>query len=166
MAYLTYLIDFYSTLPSLIAFVHSHRDGWPGAWHTDNGQYSNPLSLQTFKHEYVHERGYANLRCNWIPGCGRDDLQPYRNPPKEDRTEERAMVEIWALLFDGAMAPERIGVACCSQFAVSREQVRKRSKEEYVKYRKWLLETPMDDETSGRVLEYLWHVMFGRESVE
>jgi len=30
---------------------------------------------------------------------------------------------------------------------------------------KWLLDTPLNDFTSGRVFEYLWHVIFGREPV-
>jgi hypothetical protein len=34
MSYLTYIIDHYDRLPSTIAFVHSHKDGWPQAWHT------------------------------------------------------------------------------------------------------------------------------------
>lgn len=35
MAYLTYLIDHYKSLPLTVAFLHSHRDRWPGGWHTD-----------------------------------------------------------------------------------------------------------------------------------
>jgi hypothetical protein len=34
MPYLTYIIDNYHNLPSTMAFIHSHRGGYPEAWHT------------------------------------------------------------------------------------------------------------------------------------
>lgn len=151
MAYLSYIIDFYPTLPTIMAFVHSHEKGWPAAWHTDNPSHSNTVSLRTFNHDYVLKRGYSNLRCNWNPGCGKADLQPYREPRDEKRPEEHNMVEAWAQLFHGAVAPERIGVPCCAQFALSRQQVWKRPREEYVAFRQWLLDTSMED--PGRILE-------------
>ncbi|KAL8877163.1 MAG: hypothetical protein Q9198_004773 [Flavoplaca austrocitrina] len=35
MAYLTYIIDHYTSLPSTLAFIHPHRRGFRDAWHTD-----------------------------------------------------------------------------------------------------------------------------------
>ena len=61
--------------------------------------------------------------------------------------------------------PEELGAACCAQFAVSRQQVLARSVEEYMSYRQWVLDTEEDDTKSGRIMEYLWHVIFGREAV-
>ena len=58
-----------------------------------------------------------------------------------------------------------VGVACCSQFAVSKEQVLKRPKSDYETYLKWLMDTEEDDGVSGRVFEYLWHIIFGKEAV-
>lgn len=63
-------------------------------------------------------------------------------------------------LFPGEPVPEVIGVPCCSQFAVSREAIRARGKEEYVRMREWLLKSPLDAGTSGRIFEYLWHSMW------
>lgn len=57
--------------------------------------------------------------------------------------------------------PALVGQACCAQFAVSRERVLKRPKEDYVEFRRWLLETERNNAKSGRVLEFLWHVVFG-----
>lgn len=62
-------------------------------------------------------------------------------------------------LFPGVDVPEVVGVPCCSQFAVSREAVNARGKEEYVHMRNWLLESPLDAATSGRIFEYAWHSM-------
>jgi hypothetical protein len=61
--------------------------------------------------------------------------------------------------------PREIGVACCAQFAVSKSQVLSRPKADYERYLKWLLETKLDDQTSGKVLEYMWHIIYGKDPV-
>ncbi|CAD0110941.1 unnamed protein product [Aureobasidium uvarum] len=80
--YLTYLVENYQELPSTIAFVHPHEDGYPRAWHTDADHYSNIKSLSTLRTEFVQSNGYANLRCIAIPGCP-DEIQPFREEPDE-----------------------------------------------------------------------------------
>lgn len=65
----------------------------------------------------------------------------------------------------GEEVPAQVGQPCCAQFAVSREQILKRPLQEYVSYRQWVLDTEMVDEKSGRVMEFLWHVIFGKEAV-
>jgi len=52
-----------------------------------------------------------------------------------------------------------------AQFAVSREQVLQRPREDYIRFRQWVIDTDKDDATSGRVMEFLWHVIFGKEAV-
>jgi hypothetical protein len=76
------------------------------------------------------------------------------------------MPDAWRSLFGNDQVPTVIASPCCAQFAVSGERVLKRGREEYEGYLKWLLETPLDDFTSGRVFEYLWHVIFGMEAVK
>jgi hypothetical protein len=158
--YLTYIADNYDKLPSTIAFVHPHEDGYPRAWHTDANGYSNVKSLSSLRIEFV--QGYANLRCIGIPGCP-DEIQPLREEP--DRTTEHAFADAWEHIFGNTDVPNVIATPCCAQFAVSRTQVHKRPREFYVGTLKWLHETPLDDDTSGRVLEYMWHIIFGRDPV-
>ncbi len=55
--------------------------------------------------------------------------------------------------------------ACCAQFAVSKEQVLRRPVEDYIRFRDWVVHTEKNDAKSGRVMEYLWHVIFGKDSV-
>lgn len=166
MAYLTYLIDHYNSLPSIIAFLHPHEDGYPGAWHTDADDYSNVNSLNTLRLDYVQEQGYANLRCLQTPGCP-NEIQPFREPYEDHRGAEHAMPEVWPRFFGNETeVPRTIGAACCGQFAVSRAQVLKRPLQEYKTFRDWLIETPLHDDVSGRVLEYLWHIIFGRDPIQ
>lgn len=48
-------------------------------------------------------------------------------------------------------------IQCCAQFTVTRGAIRQRHKEDYIRFRDWLLETPLQDELSGRFFEYSWH---------
>lgn len=62
-------------------------------------------------------------------------------------------------LFPGVDVPELVGTPCCGQFAVSRKKVHEREQEEYVRLRRWLIETALETSVSGRILEYSWHSM-------
>ena len=66
-AYLSYILRNYESLPSIVAFVHPHRDGYPAAWHNDASNYDNVNSLKALNIDFVQRNGYANLRCIWIP---------------------------------------------------------------------------------------------------
>ena len=166
LAYLTYLVDNYPDFPETVAFVHSHRDGYPKAWHNDADNYDNVKSLRSLKLDFVQKNGYANLRCNWVPGCPSEiEIQ---NPVKGDEKkaeQRRAMIEGWSNIFNNTAVPPMFGVACCSQFAVSRSQVLKRTLTEYKSMQNWVLTTNSTDAMSGRVMEYLWHVVFGQDAV-
>lgn len=63
-------------------------------------------------------------------------------------------------MFQNDDVPRVVGVACCGQFAVSKSQVRSRPKSSYERFQRWLPETPLDDSDSGRVLEYMWHIIW------
>ena len=41
----------------------------------------------------------------------------------------------------------------------------KRPRGDYEKLRGWIVETEKSDALSGRVMEFLWHVVFGKEAV-
>lgn len=174
MAYLTYLIDHYDTLPSTIAFLHAHRSGFLMAWHGDAPLHDNVAAMRMLQLDFVQRNGYVNLRCNWNPGC------------KEAHRFNRHVTEqVWWDVFDGTSTPplntsapwtqqsgqkhlrkpEQVGAACCAQFAVSRSQVRRRPREDYIKFRQWVIDTELNDASSGRVMEFLWHVIFGKNGV-
>ncbi|KAK4692954.1 hypothetical protein P7C71_g4349, partial [Lecanoromycetidae sp. Uapishka_2] len=159
MAYLSYIIDNYDHLPSLMAFLHSHRAGFLSAWHTDTPLHNNVDALHSLQKPFVQKNGYVNLRCNWNPGC-----------KEAHRVNAHVTPEVWAEIFSGTEtekggAPMQVGAACCAQFAVSRDQVRRRPVGDYVRFRDWIVRTEKSDAESGRVLEFLWHVVFGMEAV-
>ena len=69
-------------------------------------------------------------------------------------------------MFPGIEIPEEIAAPCCAQFAVTREQVLKRPKEDYERYYRWVTTTDLEDYVSGRVMEYLWHIIFGKDTFQ
>lgn len=187
MAYFTYLIDNYAALPSTIAFLHPHQSGFLRAWHVDTPLHENAFALQHLQLEHVQQAGYVNLRCKWNPGC----VKAHRKG-RNEHEHEHVTGEVWQAVFAGTSTPpsglesntstttstttttmtagwelpREIGVACCAQFAVSRTQVLRRPREDYVRFRQWIMDTEMSDAKSGRVMEYLWHIIFGMEAVQ
>lgn len=100
-----------------------------------------------------------NLRCNWNPGC----LEAHTD-------NAHVTASVWGEVFNGTSSstnpyPVKIGGACCAQFAVSKEQVEKRPLHDYERLRDWIVNTELADAKSGRVMEFLWHVIFGKDGV-
>lgn len=60
-------------------------------------------------------------------------------------------------LFPGVEVPDAVGVSCCAQFGLAKWKILERPKSDYQRYKKWLLETDLDDAMSGRIMEYSWH---------
>lgn len=167
-AYLTYLIENYYTLPSTIVFLTPHRN-IPSS--RSSYQNQKPISLgrypllKTLNIEHVQRAGYTNLRCTSSTTC-LTTVFPFRTPPNEYRILEVTLPKVWEQLFPDTLVPEKLAATCCAEFAVSRDQVRKRELEEYKKFWEWLNKTNMDDETAGLVMEALWHVVFGQPHVD
>jgi hypothetical protein len=149
-----FLIDNYDQLPENILFIHPTRY----QWHNDDPDYDGLPMLRHLQLPYLESEGYVNIRCAWSLGC------PSEIKPLEEEGEHRQAVhaggdykKAFEHLFPGVEVPRFVGVSCCAQFAVTKEKVMERKKEDYVRYREWLLETPLDDSISGRILEYSWH---------
>lgn len=168
--YLTYIVDNYENLPDVTVFIHSHqlhKHGTKRATRIYQGiDYDNFESIRALKLDHVEKVGFANLRCLNIPGCP-NEIQPFRPEKDRDplRPQEPAMVDAWKQLFLIDEVPHVLAAPCCAQFAVSKSQIKARGKDEYERYLDWLYNTPLDDATSGRVFEYLWHVIFGKPHV-
>ncbi|KAI1832389.1 hypothetical protein DTO006G1_8155 [Penicillium roqueforti] len=157
-AYLQYILDNYDKLPEYMVFLHAHQySGHVEFWEQDN-----VLTVQRLQLDYLRRVGYLNLRCDWSPGCP-DEVQPFRQTA--GRTTELAFAGAWIRIFNNTDVPEIVATPCCAQFAVTREQVLQRPRTAYESYHNWLMTTELDDETSGRVFEYIWHIIFGQDPV-
>ncbi|KAF2122862.1 hypothetical protein BDV96DRAFT_639420 [Lophiotrema nucula] len=162
MVYLTFIIDNYDKLPDNILFIHPTRY----QWHNDDPDYDGLPMLRHFQLPYLEKEGYVNIRCAWSLGC------PAEIKPLVEEGQHRAAVHAggaykaaFEVMFPGQEVPKQVGVSCCAQFAATKEKIQERPKKDYEHYRDWLLKTDLDDSISGRILEYSWHMVFGKEPV-
>lgn len=122
--------------------------------------------LQNLQLPYLVAQGYLNLRCVWILGCP-SEIRPQSAKKLLPGADERAKTEVaygdaFTELFPRMPLPEVVAASCCAQFALTAEKVRERPRADYVRYRKWLLDTTLPDSVSGRIFEYMWHSMLTR----
>ncbi|KAJ5081473.1 hypothetical protein NUU61_009737 [Penicillium alfredii] len=76
---------------------------------------------------------------------------------------------------------EAVRSQCCAQFVVSRDRIWQHTRDEYVALRQWLLDggdsnlaprsrnrkvAPRDDKAAGRILSYLWHILFAPHTAD
>jgi len=160
--YLSYVIDFYDTLPDVSIFIHAHR--W--AWHNnDLLDKDTAMMIRQLNAERVVREGYMNLRCHWYPGCPSWLKTHTAEGDMDDEKKEEVLVaQAWTELWPQEKMPDVLSQPCCSQFAVSRDRIRAVSKAEYERLRYWLLSTKISDNMSGRIFEYLWQWIWKGES--
>ncbi|KAJ5151631.1 hypothetical protein N7492_009926 [Penicillium capsulatum] len=164
LPYLQFIVDHYEDLPAVVVFLHAHRDGWPAAWHADTMSYSNVESLRALRRDAVLAQGYVSLRCQLSPGCPAE-MQPFRNPPKPGALGEPHYAAAYKEIFGNDKVPASIGAPCCSQFAVSRDQILQRPLSDYRRMYNWVLNNNLPDEVTSNIMEYSWHMIFGREPI-
>ncbi|BCS15898.1 hypothetical protein AtubIFM55763_011152 [Aspergillus tubingensis] len=164
-AYLSFVVDFYHQLPKYTIFIHSNLD----QWHNDLfGPHTSP-ALKNLRLEAVDAQGYVNLRCEHDPGCP-TSVHPW-SPTQIDieKDDIRAFFpEVYETILGvpAEKVPEHIGNVCCGQFAVSRERILERPREDYERMLKWAEETELTDSFGvGWVYEKIWHIIFGMDVI-
>jgi hypothetical protein len=162
MVYLSYIVDFYDSLPDISIFIHAHR--W--AWHNnDLLDKDMAMVIRHLNPERVIREGYMNLRCHWYPGCP-GWLKTHAEEKDQEKEEELLVAAAWKDLFPTEPMPDVLAQPCCSQFALSRERIRVLPRVEYERLRQWLLTTKLKDSMSGRIFEYVWQwVWVGRSAL-
>jgi hypothetical protein len=164
LPYLQYIVDHYNELPDVVVFLHSHRDGMIAGWHIDTMDYSNVDSVRALRKDFVKEAGFVNLRCQLSPGCP-VALQPFRQPPIPESPGEAHYATAWKALFPNVPVPREVAAPCCSQFAVSREQVLMRPLSDYQRMYNWVMNNDLPDEATSNIMEYTWHIIFGKDPI-
>ena len=188
MAYLTFIIDNYASIPASGAvFVHGSRFAWHNDHPDyDNAFLLSLLNLSAA----VAVHGYHNLRCDWrastclaaeAPPQGsletkmRAVLEPWNMRAVSDQALPGALMAIFGHDFDQEPLLGRgdaVRSQCCAQFVVARSSIWRWERKEYVALRQWLLDgsagsetagktaAPSDDRVAGRILSYVWHILF------
>lgn len=164
MAYLTYIIDHYDNLPDTVLFFHPHRTTWHNNILLD---LDSAKTITRLNPAHVARQGYFNARCHHDPGC--PDWIHIDRPESEwdlvKKVEEQYFTsQVWRDLHATDPLPQALSQPCCAQFAVSGDRIRARPRSDYEHYRQWLLDTPVEDKFSGRILEYNWQYIFTGQS--
>lgn len=165
-AYLRWIITHYSNLAETLVFVPpglETQEQDTSGWRVPNQELVVD-AIDGLSVEGVQKSGFVPLRCLSVSECD-DAALSLRNPPDRYRTLGVDMAEAWVQMFGNTRMPEQLAGPGGGAFAVSKTQVLKRSVEEYTRYWKWLAKTEMDDDSAGALVERLWHVVFGKESV-
>ncbi|KAL1900974.1 hypothetical protein Sste5346_002036 [Sporothrix stenoceras] len=161
MAYLTYIVDHYDDLADVVVFHHGHRRGW-------HQEMDSVDEVKRLRPEYVAKAGYASLRC--LPGCENVIVLANYAVDQSELHRHPRDVQLTTLLDDfldkdaGENVPVRLASPCCAQFAASRQAIQRRSRAWWRSLRQWVIDTPVVDQESGRLLEHTWHVWLGNES--
>lgn len=188
MAYLTFMVDNYDAVPAAGAvFVHGSRFAWHNdAPDYDNAALLAALNISAALEPW----GYHNLRCDWSAstcpsgsasqGSLETSFLAVLQPWDARTASDRALPAALATLFGGEDTTkvhlgrtETVRSQCCAQFVVSRERIWQHSRDEYAALRQWLLDgsdesityrgngaAPRDDRVAGRIVSYLWHILF------
>jgi hypothetical protein len=146
-AYLQFIIDYYSNLPQLIAFVHAHRT----AWH----QIDPPdivialRALQWNKYTYMPLNNVISTS-EYIANSANE--------------QEVANYEFWqTCLKDKFGPPPKNGIKthCCATFVVKREAILAHPKQFYKCINDYITASRFSTGITSRAIEYTWHVIFG-----
>ncbi|KAI2792166.1 hypothetical protein POX_b02203 [Penicillium oxalicum] len=164
-AYLSYIVRFYDRLPAYSIFVHAFAE----QWHNDLFGPNTINTLRNIRFQAVDAHGYVNLRCQHNPGC---PMAVNPNSPSASDLQNNDIRAKFAQAYQQLFAvnadqvPDTIGNVCCGQFAVSRDRIRARPKEDYERILEWMATTELTDNFGvGWVMEKVWHIVFGMEPV-
>lgn len=160
--YHTYFHDFYDNLPDLSIMIHPHED----PWHAEGVlQRSMLFALSRLDIERAYQRGYASLRITWDQGCP-TRIDTSKTEEESNIAEEPYVSEAFAANFGPAEVPSQFAGPCCSQFAVTRDTIRRNPKSQYKRSIDWLTETSLSDSISGRTWEHLFPWLFLQKSID
>ncbi|CAF1491011.1 unnamed protein product [Adineta ricciae] len=151
VAYLRYIVDHYSNLPSLIAFIHAHRT----AWHQ-----TDPSDI------VVALRALRWNKYGYMPLTGTTTFAYFQ----KDSPNLQSVVnfELWTAVLQRELGPPpRSGTKghCCASFVVRKEEILKHPKQFYSKIIDYIVASRHSDQLTGRTLEYTWQIIFGQPAI-
>lgn len=190
MAYLTFLIDNYEHIPAAGAvFVHGSRWAWHNdAPDYDNAALLAALNVSAALAPWGYHNLRCDWSASMCPLSEKPQgsldtslnamLEPWNARAVSDAALPRALVTLFGGNgLDPSKEGERLRLGrthtvraqCCAQFVVAQDRIWQHSHEEYIGLRQWLLDgtqfqnhhvAPRDDRVAGRILSYIWHILF------
>lgn len=171
LAYLTFIIDNYKSLPDYTAFIHGHNR----AWHQPESVVDRLSALNLTA---VKDAGYISLQYHG-GGCDEATRFYYDGSHVQDTRRGTMIKDFWDDMLKphgfGELPPV-IGRPCCAQFSVHKDAILKHSRKFWKHMREPLLigddhQRPRwrDDFLSGHAIglyyENIWHILFGKLAI-
>ncbi len=145
-SFLEYIINNYENLADYTFFVHGHRNSYH-----HNGNTDDIINTCKIKHDYYNFNNIQQVPLTYF----RNVIQPCI--PEFETISKIINYDIkW----------DQIHYRHCAQFYVKRELIQQYPKEVYQKLYDYLMATPIQSYYSGRLFEYVWHVIFLRTHVD
>lgn len=152
---LWYIVTNYNNLPSSVAFVHGHLNGW----HQDKDILS---ALREYSGQDYYTLNDRKQRNTFYDGCGQVPEHAWASAELNWNWARDGLVEIKP----DYPIPSRLEFTCCSQFVVTRERILANTLDFYRRCVDWLVKTNKEDYITGRVFEHNWHYMMTHKEVE
>ncbi len=141
-SFLEYIINNYDNLADYTFFVHGHRNSWHNAENVDEF-----INRCTLRHNYYNFNDMPLGPLSYFE----KDIQPcipeFQNISR---------------IIDYDIKWDQIMYRACAQFYVKRELIQQYPKEVYQKLYDYLMATHLQSYYSGRLFEYVWHIIFLR----
>ena len=170
MAYLTYIVDHYDSLPDYAIFIHGHDQSW-------HQRALISSKIRALNLTALENEDYISLRCGNMMGCER---QPNTDTFNTNWWAEEHIRDFWNIIIPHEEMPRFISFKCCAQFAVSRKAIHRRTKDEWIQIRSPIIRDQDEFRASeqwigeiepqywswivGRYYEMIWHLLFGMPS--
>ena len=190
MAYLTFMIDNYDEIPEAgVVFIHGSRFAWHNdQLKYDNAVLLRDLNVSAALEPYGYHNLRCDWSASTCEGTVKPQgswetrSRAVMEPLNQRVVSDAGLPSALAVLFGGNERDASVMLGrgdiirsqCCAQFVVSKKNVHQHNKEEYLALRQWLLDgsqgdlsgmqstiaAPADDRVAGRILSYIWHILF------
>lgn len=158
-SFLTYIVKKYDSLPKYIAFIHGHEDSFHQHY-----PYGILKAIENAKKESYNFVSLNNeLQYIKIEGAEFERNKPSHIEMIND-VAHLFLRDIWESHYEpelGYPFPEAMRYERSAQFIVSRDTIRKRSKQFYENLLKVVTDPSKNDYVAACAVEFSWHMIFG-----
>ncbi len=148
-AYLRFIVEYYNRLPQNVVFIHGHEKDW----------HQNLDILKAIECADMETYGFVSINNSLML----DDAR-WGEPIVRD-WYDGATKKLWedvlkpVLGFD--LPPHSMRIDCCAQFVVSRNRIKRLSRDVYRSLLQYILDSSENDKSIAIAFEYTWHAIFG-----
>lgn len=141
-AYLKYIVDKYDSLPLYTVFLHDKLFSW---------HHQGDIVDLVFKNEGSAKQyfNFNNKVCSTIKNDLWSDMKWYFKKFLSPYIGPIENFGDWT-----------VNHLCCAQFVCHKNKIRQHPKKMYEDMYKWIIKTDMDHQTTGRLLEWTWRIIF------